>query len=152
MTKREHNEYCKHIVDELEKYASGEYFLHDGELYPLDSDDEFWSGDECYYCLEDDGYYYYHIGGEQIEETEVEPASLWDYICNAEFYNTDYVLDSNKELQAVRLMITCGAPNVYINTWDKRVELFWWSESGEAYLPAEICEWITDVIRELECF
>ena len=31
-------------------------------------------------------------------------------------------------------MITCGGPNIYINTNNKRVELYWWGDTAYAAL------------------
>jgi hypothetical protein len=39
-------------------------------------------------------------------------------------------LDSNREYKAVRLMVACGGPNIYVNTWERCVELYWWTESA----------------------
>ena len=37
--KNENMEMVQNIVTGLEKYASGGYFLHNGELFPIDYDD-----------------------------------------------------------------------------------------------------------------
>ena len=39
MDNNENMELVQNIVIELEKYASGCYFLHDGELFPIDYND-----------------------------------------------------------------------------------------------------------------
>lgn len=148
MTKLEHDNHCKSIAETLKKYNSGDYFLYDGELFPLDSEDEFWSTENNSYYLDDDGFYYYEIDGEKIDERDVEPASLWDYFDGDGIYNIDYVCNSYKELQAVRIMIACGGPNIYINTWDKKVELYWWTEHGEHWLDNDLCEAINEVFEQ----
>lgn len=144
-----HDLHCREIAETLEKYASGEYFLFDGELYPIDSDEEFWSvSDSCCFGLEDDGFYYYYINGEKIEESEVEAASIYDFF-DDNIYNINYILDSNKELEAVRVMIACGGPNIFIDTWDKEVQLRWWSECGSWYLTTEMCDSINTYFNEV---
>lgn len=143
-----HDEHCKSIAQDLEKYASGDYFLYDGDLYPIDSEDDFWQDGKNSYYLDDDGFYYYDIDGDKVDERDVEPATLWDYFEDG-IYNIDYVVDSNKELEAVRIMVACGGPNIYINTWDKQVELFWWTESGKYYLSNGICDEINAYFEEL---
>lgn len=148
MTRNEHDLHCKEIAETLKKYISGDYFEYDGELYPIDSENDFWNSENYSYYLDDDGFYYYDIDGDKVNEIDVEPASLWDYFEN-DIYNIDYVVDSNKELEAVRVMIACGGPNIYINTWDKQVELFWWSESGKYYLSSDICDAINDYFEQL---
>jgi hypothetical protein len=140
MNTNTHDLHCKELAETLEKYASGDYFLFDADLYPIDPEDDFWTTSENYsFSLDDDGYYYYYINDEKIEESEAEAASIYDYF-EDDIYNINYILDSNKELEAVRVMIACGGPNIYINTWDKQVELFWWTESGKWYLSTELCE------------
>lgn len=149
MMNNKHDRHCEEIAKTLEKYASGDYFLFDAELYPIDPDDEFWNETEKYYfALGDDGFYYYHIDGDKIEESEVETATLYDYFEDG-IYDINYVVNSYKELEAVRIMIACGGPNIYINTWDKQVELYWWSESGKYYLSRELCDQINDYFEEL---
>jgi hypothetical protein len=80
-------------------------------------------------------------------QTEIEPASAWDYF--DEYYNLDYVIDCNLEYTACRVMVACGGPNIYINTWDKCVELYWWTESGKAYLPGYVCDYIDEYFSEI---
>ena len=144
-----HNKHCEEIVKELEAYRSGDYFEYDGNLYPINSDDVFWNKDEkhCYY-LDDDGYYYYVIDGEKIDADSVETVSLYDFFSDDRIYNISYVVNCNKEFEAVRVMIACGGPNIYINTWDKQVELYWWSESGKAYLDNDLCNAINEIFEE----
>lgn len=146
-----HNEHCKKIADRLEAYASGDYFLYGGELYPLDSEDYFWNVSENYsYYLADDGYYYYNIEGEEIWENDVEPASIYGYMENV--LDVTYTLDSNFDLNGVKLMVACGGPNIYIDTVAQEVRLNWWGEHGICYLDGGVCDEIDDYFREyLEC-
>lgn len=48
---------------------------------------------------------------------------ILDYF--SEIYNINYILDSDKKYIACRVMVACGGPNIYINTYDKEVELYW---------------------------
>jgi len=150
MALNEHDLTCKRIAEELKKYCSGDYFEYNGELYPIDSTDECWTNatDGNCYSLDDDGYYYYEIDGNKIEASEVEPVSIYDYFDDDGIYNIDYICNSYKELQAVRIMVACGGPNIYINTWDKEVQLYWWSSSGSFYLDNDVCEAINDYFTE----
>ena len=45
-------------------------------------------------------------------------------------------------------MIACGGPNIYINTWDKQVELYWWTETGRAYIDSNTCSAIDEYMEE----
>lgn len=141
MDKNENMEMVQGIVDELEKYASGGYFLHHGELFPIDYDDfntiEGCSYNEEVYTLPD---------GEEILEGDIEPASLYDYFTDC--LDVDYIVDSQKQFKAVRVLITCGGPNIYIDSYSGEVQLYWWSERATAVIPAIICNEINEVFRD----
>lgn len=84
----------------------------------------------------------------------IEPGdviSLWDYFMNGDgIYNIDYIVASDKKtLLGVRLMVACGGPNIYINTFENAVQLYWWSDTATAWLPSEISDEITDIFQEL---
>lgn len=149
MDKNENMEMVQNIVTELEKYASGSYFLHDGELFPIDAED-FASEVDCEIRKEDTlcGEYTYYImpDGEEILEDDIEPASLFDYF--TDYLDVDYIIDSQKQFKAVRVMVTCGGPNIYINTWSREVQLFWWTERATAVIPANICDEIDGIFQE----
>lgn len=126
-TQDEHDEHCKRIAQELENYANGLYYrTEDGDEVNIEelTDEE----------------------REEVEETG-EQLTLWDYF--TDFFNIDYILDSNRELKAVRVMVACGGPNIYIDTETEKVELYWWTERGEAYIDRDVCEDINEVFREL---
>lgn len=147
---KRHDEHCKAIVEELEKLTDGGYCLIDGELAEIKTDDyacDYAEVDGTYYA---DGISSVSLGGEEIptEDAALDEATLIDWLGDS-MYNIDWVLDYNKEYEACRIMIACGGPNIYINTWDKCVELYWWTESGKAWLPSEVCDYIDDYMKEL---
>lgn len=78
------------------------------------------------------------------------PISLWDYfLTNNDIYNIDYIVSSDKEtLTAVRLMVACGGPNIYINTWENAVQGYWWGDTASAWIPYEVADEITEVFQE----
>ena len=141
MAKNENMEMVQNIVEDLEMYASGDYFLHHGELFPIDYDDfnaiEGCSYNEEVYTLPD---------GDEVLEGDIEPASLFDYF--NDYLDVDYIIDSHKEYKACRVMVTCGGPNIYINTWSREVQLFWWTERATAVIPANICDEIDSIFQE----
>ena len=124
MDKNENMEMVQNIVTELEKYASGGYFLHDGELFPIDYDD-FNAIEGCSYN----------------EEVYILPDG-------EEILLVDYIVDSQKQFKAVRVMIAYGGPNIYIDTYSGEVQLYWRSERATAVIPAIICDEINEVFRE----
>ena len=149
MSKNENMEMVQGIVDDLEMYASGDYFLHNGELFPIDIWD-FSSKVDCEIRKEDTlcGEYTYYImpDGEEILEDDVEPASLFDYF--NDMLDIDYVVDREKQFKGARIMVTCGGPNIFIDSYRGIVELFWWTEHATAEIPANICDEINEVLRE----
>ena len=149
MSKNENMEMVQGIVDDLEMYASGDYFLHNGELFPIDIWD-FSSKVDCEIRKEDTlcGEYTYYImpDGEEILEDDVEPASLFDYF--NDMLDIDYVVDREKQFKGARIMVTCGGPNIFIDSYSGEVQLYWWTERATAVIPAEICEEINEVFRD----
>ena len=149
MSKYENMEMVQGIVEDLEVYASGDYFLHNGELFPIDIWD-FSSKVDCEIRKEDTlcGEYTYYImpDGEEILEDDVEPASLFDYF--NDMLDIDYVVDREKHFKGVRIMVTCGGPNIFIDSYRGIVELFWWTEHASAEIPADLCDEINDIFRD----
>ena len=133
------------IVEDMKKYASGDYFIYNGELFPIDELD-FYKLDGCTYH---EGVYIMP-DGEKIADDEIEIATISDYF--DDYYDIDYVVGSDKKYKACRVLVAFGGPNIYINTWEKQVQLFWWSDTATADIPYELCEQIDDFFKMLyEC-
>lgn len=120
-----HNEHCKAIADKLEAIA-------EGRLYKCP---------ECGEYVEDDnlfcecGCQVDLVGNEEIDGWEM--VSFYDYFEDA--LDIDYIVNSRKEYKACRIMIAFGGPNIYVNTWEAKVELHWWNEHGSMWLTADTC-------------
>ena len=129
-----YRDYCKDIADKLEAIA-------DNRLYKCPECGEWieWSNNQyndesaTYTCQE---------CGAAFEEHELEAVSMWDYFENA--LDIDYITNSKKEYKACRIMVAFGGPNIYVNTWDKKVELYWWNDHGEMWLSNDACLAIDD--------
>ena len=149
MSKYENMEMVQGSGEDLEVYASGDYWLHNGELFPIDIWD-FSSKVDCEIRKEDTlcGEYTYYImpDGEEILEDDVEPASLFDYF--NDMLDIDYVVDREKHFKGARIMVTCGGPNIFIDSYRGIVELFWWTEHASAEIPADLCDEINDIFRD----
>ena len=139
--KNENLKMVQGIVDELEMYASGDYFLHNGELFPIDYAD-FNTIEGCLYNEE----VYTLPDGEEVFERDIEPASLFDYF--SDYLDIDYVIDSQKQFKAVRVMIAFGGPNIFIDTYYGEVQLYWWTEHATAKLSSDICDEIDEIFQE----
>ena len=87
------------IVEDMKKYASGGYFMHDGDLYPIDTD-EFCKKEGCTIQQENvcGGIYILYImpDGEKIADNDLEIATIGDYF--DDFLDVDYIVDSNKKI------------------------------------------------------
>lgn len=105
--------HCKSIADELDKIAEGLIYRDEyGEEHDASDLDEI--------------------------PDEWEPVSMWDYF--EDIYNSRWVLGSNLEYFAVRLMVACGGPNVWVDTETQRVELYWWGDRASYPLsPGAVC-------------
>ena len=133
------------IVETMEKYASGDFFIYNGELFPIDRD-EFAKEKGCLYC---EGVYIMP-DGKKIADTDLEVATIGDYF--SDFYDIDYIVDSNKKYKACRVLVAFGGPNICIDTWMQRVMLSWWGEYAKAYIPEDLCEQIDDFFKAIyEC-
>ena len=133
------------IVEDMKKYASGGYFMYNGDLFPIDRD-EFAKKNGCLYR---EGVYIMP-GGEKIPQDELEVATIGDYF--DDFYDVDYIVDSNKKYKACRVLVAFGGPNIYIDTWKKEVQLFWWSDTAIADIPDELCAAIDEFFETIyEC-
>ena len=125
------------IVEDMKKYASGRYFIWNGELFPIDERD-FCKLDGCTYH---EGVYTMP-DGKEIADDVLEVATIGDYF--DDFYDIDYVIGSNKHYKACRVLVAFGGPNIYIDTWEKQVQLFWWSDTATADIPDELCDDINE--------
>ena len=133
------------IVKTMEKYASGDYFIYNGDLFPIDRD-EFAKEEGCLYR---EGVYIMP-DGKEIADNDLEIATIGDYF--SDFYDVDYIVDSTKKYKACRVLVAFGGPNICIDTWMKRVMLSWYGEYAKAYIPDDLCEQIDDFFKAIyEC-
>ena len=150
MEKNENLKHVQTIVETMRKYASGEYFLHNGELFPIDERD-FSEIPGCKIqkknVLDEIHMFYIMPNGEQIFEGDLEIATTSDYF--DDFYDIDYVIGRDKHYKACRVLVAFGGPNIYIDTWKKEVQLFWWSDTATADIPDELCAAIDDFFETI---
>ena len=138
-------EHVQNIVKDMADFASGSYFIYNGDLFPIDRD-EFCKKEGCLYHKG----VYIMPGGEKIPQDELEVATIGDYF--DDFYDIDYVIGSDKHYKACRVLVAFGGPNIYIDTWEKEVQLFWWSDTAIADIPDELCATIDEFFEAIyEC-
>ena len=146
MTMNDKNyKHCKAIAEELEQVASGGYFMHDGELFPIDTDD-FSEVKGCRYDEEDE--LYIMPDGEELFAGDVYPVSWFDWLGDNE-YDIEYTIGGDKGYRGVRIMIACGGPNIYLNTRTGDVELYWWNERASYPMSSDVVDYIDSIYEEL---
>jgi hypothetical protein len=45
-------------------------------------------------------------------------------------------------------MVSCGGPNIYIDTAEKAVLLYWWTDRARYYLSSDAVDAVDDWARE----
>ena len=138
-------EYVKEIADNLEKVASGDYFIYDGGLFPIDTDD-FSEVNGCRYDEEND--MYIMADDEELFAGDVYPVDVLEWLGDG-VYDVEYTIGSNKEYRGVRLMIACGGPDIYLNTRTRDVELYWWNESARYPMSSDVVNMINSTYEEM---
>ena len=133
-----HDQHCKAIADKLESIA-------EGSLYKCPECGEWIQWNDAQYNEESAEYTCQECGA-VFEESDLESVSFYDYFEN--MLDIDFVTTREKQYKACRIMVAWGGPNIYINTWDKQVELFWWTESGRAYIDSNTCDAIDEWAEE----
>lgn len=146
-TDRENREHCRRIAEDLEAYAAGNVykcpdcgreFTWD-QIEPTEHDDEYgWAVYTCSDC------------GAENRENDWEQLSLYDYFSDC--LDIEYRCGSNKEYRSVCIMVACGGPNIYIDTDEKAVLLYWWTDRARYYLSSDAVDAVDDWAREYwEC-
>ena len=75
-----------------------------------------------------------------------EPASMYDYFEDA--LDWEYTIDSNGEYMGVRVYVTLGGPNIWIDTRRGEIGGAWGTDRADRWLPSEICEEIDSIFSE----
>lgn len=124
----ENFEMCKAIAVELSKYAEGRMYRcpECGEIV-----EDYETGCEC---------------GSDVDD--LEQLSLVDYFEDS-IYDIEYRVGSDRKYRNVRIMVACGGPNIYVDTAEHAVRLYWWTDRAEAWVDADTCNAIDALFEEL---
>jgi predicted RNA-binding Zn-ribbon protein involved in translation (DUF1610 family) len=137
---------CKSIAEEIDMYVNGDGYKcpECGSVHPFDeyetSEHENEGGWTCYNCPN---------CGAEIEESELEAVSIYDYFADTDIYDIEYHIGSDKEYRSVVLMVACGGPNIYIDTASKLVRLHWWNDYADYPLDYDAVDAIDNYFVEL---
>lgn len=82
----------------------------------------------------------------QMEENG-EAYDLYSYFDNA--LDIEYIIGANCDFRGVRIIVTLGSPNIYVDTRRGYVEGFWGCDHYEAWLPPEVCDEINAIFENL---
>lgn len=135
----ENRNHCKYIAEQIEAYYNGDVYKcpECGEVFTtceaidLDNDEI-----RCPNCEN------------TSIDSEFEILGLWDYF--DDYLNLEYRIESDRRtVRSVQIMVTCGGPNIYIDTASKAVELYWWSDRADYPLSYEVCNAIDEMFQEL---
>jgi hypothetical protein len=84
---------------------------------------------------------------EAYREENGEDYNLWDYIAE-NVLEVEYTASGRKEYKSVKLWVTLGGPNVWVDTADSLVHLAWGSDRCEYPIPADVCDALDDIYSE----
>lgn len=146
-TDRENQEHCKRIAEDLEAYAAGNVYRcpECGREHTWDQIEASEHEDECGWAV-----YTCPDCGEENREDAWEQLSLYDYFSDC--LDIEYRCGSDREYRSAQIMVACGGPNIYIDTAEKAVLLYWWTDRARYYLSSDACEAVDDWAREYwEC-
>lgn len=139
-TDRENRAHCQYIAETVEAYAAGNMYR-----CPECDTDILWSNDQ--YNAERASYTC-PCCGEEFDESDLEALSLYDYF--EDVLDIEYRVESDRvTIRSVSLMVSCGGPNIYIDTAEKAVILYWWTDRAEYPLSYDVCEEINEYAQEL---
>jgi len=142
--KNENYEHVKAIRDELFEIVNGDYKDVDGDAVKVQEDEN------GYRYVEADGNLYTEDpdadGDNAYPLEDLEDYTLYEYFNDV--LDVEYTVTFNKEYKGVRLMVTCGGPNIYVDTRRGTVDLYWWTEEAHIDLDKEVIEAIDDIYSE----
>ena len=115
---------CRSIADELDALARGAVYRDE-------------SGES------------HNIEDENIDDVpdDWEQMSICNYF--EDYYNLRYVVDGCGEYFAVKVMVACGGPNIWVDTESQSVDLFWWGDEASWPLSSDAVAEIDALFGEM---
>lgn len=121
--------HCIDIANELDAFASGNMIRcpECGELVSLPYEEGEGVELDCGCRVDID------------DLDDLDEVNIYDYF-EDRIYDIEYTINGGFGYRGARVMIACGGPNIYINTNNKRVELYWWGDTAYAVLSDRAVE------------
>lgn len=128
----ENKAHCKRIADLLEAYTSGNVYK-----CPECGEEHYIADCEKYKCS----------CGFVGELDEYEQQSIGDYLSDC--LDIEYRANSEKEYRSAEITVAWGGPNIYIDTAENAVKLYWGSSRAEWYFPNDVANEIDEFCEEM---
>ena len=82
-------------------------------------------------------------------DEDLEPISILDYFSDC--LDIEYRVNGKNadEINSVKIMIAYGGPTIFVDTGDRKIKLYWWTEYEEVSIFLEVAEAITEAFNEL---
>lgn len=128
---------CIRIANELDAFASGDMIRYPecGEIVSLPYEEGENIELDCRCKIDID------------DLDDLDEVNIYDYFEDRPL-DIEYTINSDLEYVGARIMIAFGGPNIYINTNNKRVELYWGFSRAEAALSDRAVEAIDAYFEE----
>ena len=142
-TNRVNREHCKSIAQDLELIALG-------QAYKCPYCDEIIDSEEY---TENEAFYEALTDGDECEcphchETEeFQQLSVYDWLDDA--LDIQYTVNHDLSYYAGRVMVACGGPNIYVDTFRGEVALYWWTDRAEYDLTTTARDALDETLEEL---
>lgn len=89
----------------------------------------------------------YYDSNLYVHEDEDDDSSE-EYYYFDENYNLDYIWRERYGLMGVRVMIACGGPNIWVDSFNEEVVGYWGASEIHVSLPRDVCYSITNHYEE----
>lgn len=79
----------------------------------------------------------------------MEQMTMSDWF-NDRWYNCEVMIDPTDPSQVKwgRVMVACGGPNIWVNTGDEKIQLFWWGNNAETDIEHDTAMEVNDLIQD----
>ena len=136
----ENRERCRHIAEELEAFADGRVYRCPECGETIEEPDEHGDVFRCPSCETVCSF------GVSYAEPELEQQGIIDFLEDA--LDIEYRCNSRKEYRSAEVMVAWGGPNIYIDTADSYVKLYWGGENATFPLSYDARDALDEYLEE----